>query len=151
MSNTTTVQPDTTVVAKPAIKLGHFTGTFQQFQLHAFWLMVHAGIVRKAAHKIANDYASDFGRLMATNAEFASKVGKQRKKGDGESKITISGGAYIKTSRAMSVIRACQQIDALYMESLLNERLLPKLTADLQDYLAECEEWAAEQTWEPTK
>lgn len=152
MSQATTAQPEK--AAQPTVKtdaiiLGKFNGAFCQFQLNAFYTMRHGGINSKVAHKIALDYGSDFGRLMASNADFASKVGKAKK--NGESKLTISGGGYLQTSRAMSVVRVCQQIGNLYQEGLLEDVELPELSSTLTEYLTECEKWATSQNWEEKK
>ena len=128
------------------IRHGHFNGALSRFQVSAFGDLFHGGFSKEVAHKIASDYGSDLGRLMASDSEFASKISKANK--EGESKISLSGKGKIKNSFAMAIIRACQVIDGLYMESLIEHRKVPQLTERLADYVTDCEKWAAGQVWE---
>jgi hypothetical protein len=128
-----------------AIVAGRFNGALSRFQVSAYTDLVHAGLNKGTAHKIASDFGSDLGKLMATDEKFAATIGKANK--NGESRIKLSGGAKVTTSRAMSIIRVAQVTDGLYMEGLLAERTVPQLSDTLQEYVAESDIWANEQTW----
>jgi hypothetical protein len=146
----TTVQtpnaPTTPEVKVVVIRPGQFAGALSRFQVSAFGDLFHGGFSKQVSHKIASDFGSDLGRLMSTDSEFASKIGKANK--DGESRIKLSGGGKIKSSYAMSIIRTCQVVDGLYMEGLIESRKVPIMTEKLADYVKDCETWAAGQTWE---
>jgi len=133
----------TQVEPSKVIIIGKFAGMLGRFQADAFSTMVHCGIDKQVAHKCAVDYGSDIGRLMASSAELASKVGKAAK--DGFSRLTIRGGGKIITTKSMSLVRVCQQIDALYMEGLLEDRNVPALEEQLVKYTDECAYWASKQ------
>lgn len=129
------------------IIVGKFAGAFSRFQLGAFNDLIWCQVPRRVAHKIATDFGSDFGRLMATDAEFAAKVGKADK--NGNSKLTVSGGGKISTSRTMSIVRVSQQIYNLNKEGLIVARELPQLSKTLAEYYQECVDWVETQNWAP--
>lgn len=128
-----------------SIIAGRFNGALSAFQKTAYTDLVHAGLSKGAAHKIASDFGSDLGKLMATDEKFAAKVGKANTSGN--SRITLSGGASVATSRAMSTVRVSQQMDMLFKEGLIAERKLPQLSETLTEYVNDSEQWAEEQTW----
>lgn len=132
-------------VAKPAIRVGQFNGALSRFQVSAYTDLVYANVPKNVAHKIAADFGSDLGKLMATDERFAATIGKANK--SGESRIKLTGGAKVTTSRAMSTIRVAQQVDALYQEGLLASRDMPVLSDTLIEYREDCIKWAGEQTW----
>ena len=125
---------------------GKFNGSLSRFQLGAFNDLIWCKVDRGTAHKIASDFGSDLGRLMSTDAEFAAKVSKADK--NGNSKIALSGGGKVGTTRTMSIVRLSQQMYNLYKEGLISDRELPRMTSSLTEYFNECEEWAKEQTWQ---
>jgi hypothetical protein len=134
---------------KQSIRCGHFTGMLGRFQLNAYNTLIACDVSHKVAHKISVDYGSDLGRLMASDADVASKVGKANDKG--ESRLSIKGSGKIATKYSMSIVRLAQQMHDLYKEGLLAERDLPLTGKNLQDYLAVCQAWADVQVWEEKK
>lgn len=144
----------TQVVDKPverkAIKLGEFHGAFARFQTSCYYDLIAAGLTEQTSHKIAGDYGSDIGNAIRNAADdgLTSKIGKAKKNGD--TRISISGGGLTKTSRTMSIYRVAQQLDNLYREGLLASRKLDTETLSkvLREYLDECSEWCAVQTFE---
>jgi len=148
----TTVQTPNVSASTPEVKTirpGHFAGALSRFQVSAFGDLFRGGFSKQVSHKIATDFGSDLGRLMATDSEFSSKISKANK--EGESRIKLSGGGKIKSSYAMSIIRTCQVIDGLYVEGLIEDRKVPVLTEKLSEYVETCKTWASEQNWEEKK
>ncbi len=144
--------PETSV--KPTgIIAGKFSGHLAAFQLNCFNECVAGGITRKSAHKIATDYASDLGRLMSSNPDVASKIGKAKTDGESSFKVTASTTKdnLVKQSNAMSLLRVMQVIGGLVKEKLIVSRKLPELTDDLQSYVDEAAEWSEKQVWAETK
>ncbi len=141
--------PTSSVESKPEvkpIKCGRFSGMLGRFQLNSYNTLLFVGMNNQVAHKVSVDFGSDLGRLMASDAEMASKVGKASK--NGESRITIKGGGKIANKYSMSIVRLAQQILDLYKEGLLAEHEMPEPATSLQEYLTLCKSWATEQVWE---
>ena len=133
-----------------AIKVGQFNGALCRFQVSAFGSFRRAGFSPEVSHKMAFDFGSDLGNLMATDADMNAKVSKCKK--DGTSEISLTGKSNVITSRTMSVLRVCQVIDSLCSkEKLLSKRLIPELSENLREYVSDCEKWAALQEWVDTK
>lgn len=145
MSTQVAQQQTSTPSKTTEIRIGEFHGALSRFQVGAFNDLLGAKVPHKIAHKIATDFGSDLGRLMSTDAEFRAKVGKADK--NGNSRIALSGGAKITSSRAMSTVRVAQQVDNLYMEGLLASRSLPEMSKTLREYYTDCETWAGLQIW----
>ncbi len=135
--------------AQKVIIVGMFTGMLKGWQATAFRDLVQAGVDRYAAHKICNDYAADLGRAMSADGKFSSKIGKLDL--EGNRKIGMTAKANIQCSDAMSVVFVAQTMDALFKDSLLAERKLPKLSSNLEEYLITCTDWASEQNWKDMK
>lgn len=129
--------------------LGKFQGAFGGFQQSAFVDLKAAGFTPEVAHKVAFDYGSDIGNAIrnAKDDSLATKVAKAKK--GGESRITLSGGGSVQTSRAMSLIRLCQQLANLKKEALINTLQVDedRLDKNLVEYLDDCQTWASEQTF----
>lgn len=136
---------DTQTEAKKTVVLGKFNGALGGFQASAFLDLKAGGFEPEVAHKIAFDYGSDLGNAIRNAGDdgLASKVAKAKKGGD--SRISVSGGGSTKTSRSMSVIRLCQQLDNLYKENLLPSRKVEAMSETLTEYITDCEAWASEQ------
>jgi hypothetical protein len=140
----TQTTPAKTIVA---IVAGKFTGMLANFQVAAFGSLRKVGFSKEVAHKIASDYSSDLGNAMRSNDEFAAKVGKAKK--DGDSVIKLSGKGSTLMTNAMGAIRVAQVIESLDKEGLLcSAKLQPgDFAENIGDYIADCEQWATEQTW----
>jgi hypothetical protein len=129
---------------KTATLFGKFNGNLSRLQTEAFGDMRRFGLSEGAAHKVAMDFASDYGRLMATEPDFAAKVGKANKDGNATLKVVVSGK--IAVTRSMSSIRTYEQLHALKKEGLITET--PKhdelsLNENVENYIRDCESWAA--------
>lgn len=138
-------QPST----RPAIEAGKFSGALASFALGAFNYLLAFHVSRETAHKIASDYASDIGRGMSENLEIVSAVSKAKK--SGESTVTFSGKTHaVQQTYSMSLIRVCTLVEKCRDEKFFKSRPvlneLP-LSANLQDYLQEANDWAARQNW----
>lgn len=150
---TTQIQSSNVVVPAPdkkAIKLGLFPGAFGGFQ-RAFWhLMLASGIEKITAHKIAVDFGADLGRVMRADADVAATVSKANK--NNESYLKLSGRSIrVANSPAMEVNRICVLAEALFNEKLVTKRTLPApevLQERIRDYIAECDNWAADNVFE---
>lgn len=130
-----------------AIKVGQFNGALCRFQVSAFGSFRRAGFSPEVSHKMAFDFGSDLGNLMATDAELSAKVSKCKK--DERSEITLSGKGSVATSKCMSILRVCQVVDGLCSkEKLLAKRLIPELSENLREYITKCEAWCVEQDWQ---
>lgn len=148
MQTNVTTAPETPV--KPVgIIAGKFSGHLAAFQLNCFNECCAGGLSRKVAHKIATDYASDLGRLMSSNPDVASKVGKAKSDGESSFKVTASTTKdnLVKQSDAMSLLRVMQVIGGLVKEKLIVSRKLPDLCDTLQTYVDEASEWSDKQVW----
>jgi len=143
--NSTIDATGTAPAVKESIKPGLVNGMLKQWQYAAYSSLTHAGVESKVAHKIALDYASDIGRAMSKDGKFKSKIGKLSD--DGDRSIALAGKSYIKTSNSMSMVYVAQTLDTLFVEGLLGTRQLPELSDELQDYVEDCNEWAAKQDW----
>jgi hypothetical protein len=139
------VTPAIETPAKPTMEAGRFNGTFKTWQQEAFGDLRRAGLSMEVAHKVAQDFGSDMGRLISTDASAKAKVGKAN--GDGLAAFSASLKGKVTTSRSMSTIRVCQQIAALYKEGLLETRIAPPLSKILAEYQTECAEWATGFNW----
>jgi len=149
MSNNTTATPEATTPEAAIVEIvaGKFTGMLSPFQVTAFGTMVHFGIKREVAHKVATDFGSDLGNAMRNSPDFAAKVGKAKK--SGESAIKFTGKGENLMTNSMATVRVCQTLEGLVKEELLDRASLK--TSDfapgVRDYLTDCEVWAAEQHW----
>lgn len=146
--STTIETPSAEQVSPKAIILGKFGGAFSNFQVSCFHDLKLAGFSAEVAHKVAFDYGSDLGNAFkAGDASLTSKVKKA--KDGGESRITIAGGGSVMTSRTMSLYRVCQVTESLYKEKLVHTREIEQtlLAKTIREYIAECEQWAADKTF----
>ena len=141
-----TTETKTPTVKVEGIKAGLFNGLLKNWQQTAWTDMVHAGIDKRLAHKIASDYGADLGRAMVADGKFKSKIGKLDD--DGQRKIRMAAAPKaIATSNPMSIVYVVQTMDTLFVEELLASRKLPALSIGLQEYLAEQQEWCNGQHW----
>lgn len=132
------------------IILGKFSGALSRFQLTAYNDLLEVKLPAKVAHKVAMDFGSDLGRLMASDADFKSKVGKADKHGN--SRINISGGGKIATYRSMSVVRLSQQLGTLADEDLVESAdITLVMSSNLADYIKDCEAWAKDRVFKTIK
>lgn len=147
----TSIESNTNISNKTSslIIAGLFSGMLKAWQVTAFGDLVHAGVDKQIAHKVCSDYGADLGRAISTDGKFKSKIGKLDN--DGNRKIGMAGKASIKTSNSMSVIYVAQTMDTLYSEELLAGRKLPQLSAELESYMEECQEWCDGQEWKEEK
>lgn len=147
----TTASEVKTEQVKIAVKVGFFSGMLKNFQNVVFRDLKAAGFSAQVSHKIALDYASQLGNAMANDETIRHKVSKANK--DGIAKL--SGAFYGKfiMHNSMAIIRIVQAVSELRVEGLLQSYTVntDDLVLRLQEYLADCQTWVDEQTWEVKK